>query len=129
MAKIARTFSSDEDTLVAADKLFSSFGIDTETAINLFLHQAVMEHSLPFAVRIPSHTAESLSYGGELIVEKSSTSSAAIDYSSSEHFHSLPAGTILAHPEGLGSSAEGFSCPGTDFGAFGDDDEEIGCQG
>ena len=126
MAKIARTFSSDDDTLTAADKLFSSFGIDTETAINLFLHQAVMEQSLPFAIRIPSRTAESLSSIGEHVVCEER---ASVDYSASEHIHSLPEGTILAHPEGSYSSGGQFSCPGSDFGAFGDDDEEIGCQG
>lgn len=117
MAQNSITVSTDSDTLLAADTLFASFGIDTQTAVNLFLHQAVLEQALPFSVHIPSRTAETISSAsGEPFV----------------HTHQdLPSGTIIAHPEPFhNDDVNSFSCPGAiDFGTFGDDDEEIGCQG
>jgi len=41
----------DDATKEAADSLFHSFGIDTSTAINLFLSDAIEKQSIPFEVK------------------------------------------------------------------------------
>ena len=43
----------DEDTKREADALFSRLGLDTPTAVRMFLKQALLQHGLPF------HVAES----------------------------------------------------------------------
>lgn len=125
------TFSIDQDTMLQANKLFASFGITTENAVNLFLHQAVLEQSLPFSVHIPSHTIGAVV--SQTPVEEAPSrrqNETPFGSAASEiNLHSLPSGTILAHPEGSYSGGGSFSCPGSDYGTFGDDDEEIGCQG
>ena len=39
---------TDPDTKKQAQELFKSMGLDMSTAINMFLHQSVSEHRLPF---------------------------------------------------------------------------------
>jgi len=41
----------DEDTKRDADELFDDLGMDTATAIRVFLRQAIQRHGLPFEVR------------------------------------------------------------------------------
>ena len=40
----------DEDTKREADALFSRLGLDTPTAVRIFLKQALQQHGLPFPV-------------------------------------------------------------------------------
>ena len=40
----------DEDTKREADALFSRLGLDTPTAVRMFLKQALLHHGLPFHV-------------------------------------------------------------------------------
>ena len=40
----------DEDTKREADALFSRLGLDTPTAVRMFLKQALQQHGLPFHV-------------------------------------------------------------------------------
>lgn len=44
------------ETKKQAEELFSSFGITLSDAFNLFLHQAIIEQGIPFAVkrRVPN---------------------------------------------------------------------------
>lgn len=43
-----------------ADKLFTDLGLDTPTAIRMFLKQAIMQHGLPFQVTQPVPNAETI---------------------------------------------------------------------
>lgn len=50
-----------EDSLKKdADALFSDLGLDTPTAIRIFLKQAIKRHGLPFEVTQPTPNAETL---------------------------------------------------------------------
>lgn len=55
----------DDDVKKAASAVFSDIGLDMSTAINMFLHQAIMHDGLPFeAKRVPN--AETLAALEEL---------------------------------------------------------------
>jgi DNA-damage-inducible protein J len=41
----------DDTTKTAADSLFSSLGLDTSTAIRMFLSAALLNNGIPFAVK------------------------------------------------------------------------------
>ena len=43
---------TDSEFKEKCDALFSRFGISTIAAINLFLHQAVMEQAIPFRIEV-----------------------------------------------------------------------------
>ena len=46
----------DHDLKANADALFSDLGLDTPTAIRMFLNQSLMNNGLPFDVRrVPNH--------------------------------------------------------------------------
>jgi len=118
MAKKTFSFNCDEETVRDADKLFASFGIDTETAVSLFLHQAVLDKGLPFSIRLPANSGHVFSDANTIEQTKRCHEST-----------NLAGGTIMAHPE-ASCSTNSLSCMnGMDLGAFNDDDEEIGCQG
>ena len=51
MAKVSTSISIDADVKVKAQELFADLGMDLSTAINVFLRQAVYEHSFPFDIR------------------------------------------------------------------------------
>ncbi len=51
MAKVSTSISIDADVKAKAQELFADFGMDLSTAINVFLRQAVYEHSFPFAIQ------------------------------------------------------------------------------
>lgn len=44
---------TDEELEEKAEKVFESIGLDMETAVKLFLEQAVKENKLPFTSEIP----------------------------------------------------------------------------
>ena len=55
----------DDDVKREASAIFSDIGLDMSTAINMFLHQAIMQEGLPFeAKRVPN--AETLAALEEL---------------------------------------------------------------
>lgn len=59
MAKTANiNIRIDPETKSSAEKLFSSFGITVTDAINIFLHQSIMEGGLPFEMRRPQFNSE-----------------------------------------------------------------------
>ena len=43
----------DENTKAAADSLFSSLGLDTSTAVRIFLVKALEHNGIPFAIASP----------------------------------------------------------------------------
>lgn len=51
----------DAEVKKEAQELFSEFGLDMTTAINLFLRQSIRERSIPFAVRLVSGEPNSAS--------------------------------------------------------------------
>lgn len=51
MAKVSTSISIDADVKTKAQELFADLGMDLSTAINVFLRQAVYEHSFPFDIR------------------------------------------------------------------------------
>ena len=52
MTQTSITLRTDSEFKEQCDALFSRFGISTIAAINLFLHQAVMEQAIPFKIEI-----------------------------------------------------------------------------
>ncbi len=59
MAKTANiNIRIDPEIKLSAEKLFSSFGITVTDAINIFLHQSIMEGGLPFEVKRPNYNKE-----------------------------------------------------------------------
>ena len=48
----------DPDIKSSAEALFSSFGLTVSDAVNIFLHQSLLEGGLPFAVKQPRYNAE-----------------------------------------------------------------------
>lgn len=52
MSQTSITLRTDSEFKEQCDVLFSKFGISTIAAINMFLHQAVMEQAIPFKVEI-----------------------------------------------------------------------------
>ena len=49
MAQI--NFRIDDDTKTEAEKLFTSLGMNTTTALTIFIRQSLSEHAIPFAIR------------------------------------------------------------------------------
>ena len=52
MSQTSITLTTDSEFKEQCDALFSKFGISTISAINLFLHQAVMEQAIPFRIEV-----------------------------------------------------------------------------
>ncbi len=50
MAKTTANISIDSDVKAKAQELFSDFGMDLSTAINIFLRQAIRENAIPFEI-------------------------------------------------------------------------------
>ena len=59
MAKTANlNIRVDPEVKSSAEALFSSFGLTVSDAVNIFLHQSLLEGGLPFAVKQPRYNAE-----------------------------------------------------------------------
>lgn len=58
----------DDATKNAAAKLFSELGLDTSTAINMFLRQAILHDGIPFAIEKPNATTIAAIEEGEKIL-------------------------------------------------------------
>ncbi len=51
MAKVSTSISIDSEVKAQAQELFSEFGMDLSTAVNIFLKQAIYERSIPFTIQ------------------------------------------------------------------------------
>lgn len=72
MTKEATTLSLDADAKAEARVLFSELGLDLSTAVNIFLHQAVYEHAIPFSIHreIPNEeTRAALEEGDRMLAD------------------------------------------------------------
>ena len=59
MAKTANlNIRVDPEIKSSAEALFSSFGLTVSDAVNIFLHQSLLEGGRPFAVKQPRYNAE-----------------------------------------------------------------------
>ena len=59
MAKTANlNIRVDPEVKSSAEALFSSFGLTVSDAVNIFLHQSLLEGGLPFAIKQPRYNAE-----------------------------------------------------------------------
>jgi len=59
MAKTANlNIRIDPDTKDNAEKLFKNFGITLSDAVNIFLHQSLIEGGLPFEVKMTRYNEE-----------------------------------------------------------------------
>lgn len=50
MAKVSTNISIDADIKKQAQELFAELGMDLSTAINIFIRQALRQHSIPFEI-------------------------------------------------------------------------------
>lgn len=50
----------DDETKREADDLFAQLGLDTPTAIRIFIHQSLNNYSLPFEIKLPHPNKETL---------------------------------------------------------------------
>lgn len=72
----------DPSTKLAAEKLFSNFGISITDAVNMFLHQSLLTGGLPFSVKMPEPNATTIAAMKEieeLIDSKIPSSSQSVD--------------------------------------------------
>lgn len=60
LAKVSTNISLDADVKKDAQALFSDFGLDLTTAINLFLRQSIREQRIPFEVKREFPNAETI---------------------------------------------------------------------
>jgi len=58
MAKVSTNINIDEEIKRQAQTLFSQFGLDLTTAINIFLRQSIREQRIPFEIRIGVEAAK-----------------------------------------------------------------------
>lgn len=65
MAKVSTNISLDADVKKEAQALFSDFGLDLTTAINLFLRQSIREKRIPFEITTQVPNAETRAALGE----------------------------------------------------------------
>ena len=60
MAKVSTNISMDADVKEEAQKLFSEFGLDLTTAVNIFLRQSIREQRIPFEITMNVPNAETV---------------------------------------------------------------------
>lgn len=64
----------DQDVKVAAEDIFEQLGINTRTAINMFLRQTIREKGIPFklTLHVPNETTlESFEEGKRILADQS----------------------------------------------------------
>ena len=54
MASVSMNIRMDSDIKSKAQHLFSEFGLDMTTAINMFLRQIVLNNGIPFEIKAPN---------------------------------------------------------------------------
>ena len=60
MPNVSMNIRIDKDIKKQAQKLFSEFGLDMTTAINMFLRQAIREQKIPFELKLNSLNVETI---------------------------------------------------------------------
>lgn len=60
MAKTSMNIRMDSDIKKQAQELFSQFGLDMTTAINMFLRQSIRQHGIPFDLQLEVPNAETV---------------------------------------------------------------------
>lgn len=60
MSSVSMNVRMDKNIKEQAQKLFSEFGLDMTTAINIFLRQSIREQKIPFEVRMNIPNKETL---------------------------------------------------------------------
>ncbi len=60
MANTSMNIRMDADVKRQAQKIFSDMGMDTTTAINIFLRQVIRTHSIPFDIKTDVPNDETL---------------------------------------------------------------------
>lgn len=60
MAKASTNISLDPEIKQKAQALFAELGLDLSTAINIYLHQAVLENGIPFLITRDVPNAETI---------------------------------------------------------------------
>lgn len=60
MAKVSTNISMDAEIKKEAQALFSDFGLNLTTAINLFLRQSIREQRIPFEITRKVPNAETI---------------------------------------------------------------------
>ncbi|MBP3284693.1 MAG: type II toxin-antitoxin system RelB/DinJ family antitoxin [Clostridia bacterium] len=60
MANTSMNIRMDSDIKQKAQKIFAELGMDTTTAINIFLRQVIRTNGLPFEVKIDTPNAETI---------------------------------------------------------------------
>lgn len=60
MAKTSMNIRMDSDIKNQAQELFSQFGLDMTTAINMFLRQSIRQHGIPFDLRLEVPNVETM---------------------------------------------------------------------
>ncbi len=74
MAKIPTQIRIDEVVKRDATKLFKTLGLDMSSAVNIFLHQCILQGGLPFNVEIPNYnkrTMATIEQAGQMVHEES----------------------------------------------------------
>lgn len=66
MAKVATNITIDEDVKAKAQELFSDFGLDLSTAINIFLRQTIRENAIPFTISRDVPNADTIAAMNEI---------------------------------------------------------------
>ena len=60
MASVSMNIRMDSDIKSKAQHLFSEFGLDMTTAINMFLRQSIRENGIPFKLNLDIPNKETL---------------------------------------------------------------------
>ena len=60
MANTSMNIRMDADVKRQAQQIFSDMGMDTTTAINIFLRQVIRTHSIPFDIKTDAPNDETL---------------------------------------------------------------------
>lgn len=60
MATVPTQVRIDADIKQQATALFGTLGLDMSSAVNLFLHQCVLQGGIPFRVEVPRYSSRTL---------------------------------------------------------------------
>ena len=74
MANTSMNIRMDSDIKQKAQKIFAELGLDTTTAINIFLRQVIRTNGLPFEIKMDTPNAETMEAIQEIAKLKEDTS-------------------------------------------------------
>ena len=69
MAVVSTSIKIDSELKQQAQELFSDLGMNLSTAVNIFLKQAVREHSIPFHIGDPFYSKANQDYLAKVIAD------------------------------------------------------------